>query len=277
MRIRTIKPAFFMHDGLAEQPALARLLFIGLWCAADREGRLDDNPRRLKAQILPYDDADVDEMLDGLERGGFIARYEADGRRLIAIHGFARHQVVSPREPASELPAIPTGYKKALSKQCLSTVEALPEHCLDNAEAMLGLAGREGKGREQEGKDLALVDARAVVPCSSTVKARPRETWLTPWLDAWREAVGGNLPPGRAAKALGGIRAEADALDAWREYLSRTEARFASPEAFAARWRAFVPGTVDLRADDLATHNARAAAAGLALYRRQKAERGGVA
>jgi len=34
---------------------LARLLYPGLWMLADREGRLEDRPLRIKAEILPYD------------------------------------------------------------------------------------------------------------------------------------------------------------------------------------------------------------------------------
>jgi hypothetical protein len=29
-----------MHDDIAKLPALTRLFFIGLWCAADRDGRM---------------------------------------------------------------------------------------------------------------------------------------------------------------------------------------------------------------------------------------------
>ena len=52
-RARNLKPSFFTNDILAEVPALGRLLFQGLWCVADREGRLADRPRKLKAEILP--------------------------------------------------------------------------------------------------------------------------------------------------------------------------------------------------------------------------------
>src|SRR5215475_4054471 len=78
-RIRTIKPAFFDNEELAALPSLTRLFFIGLWTVADREGRLEDRPLRLRAQILPYDEADADAMLTQLDRAGFIQRYTVDG------------------------------------------------------------------------------------------------------------------------------------------------------------------------------------------------------
>jgi len=42
MRSRNIKPGFFKNEIIAEMPTETRLLFIGLWLLADREGRLED-------------------------------------------------------------------------------------------------------------------------------------------------------------------------------------------------------------------------------------------
>ncbi len=54
-RTRQISPKFFKHEDLCALSPLHRLLFEGMWCEADREGRLEDRPRRLKAEILPFD------------------------------------------------------------------------------------------------------------------------------------------------------------------------------------------------------------------------------
>ncbi|HGL4641597.1 TPA: hypothetical protein ACKFAW_004883, partial [Enterobacter hormaechei] len=67
------------NEDLAELDPLARLLFIYLWMLADREGRLEDRPKRIKAEALPYDNVDADLMLDDLAKAGFIHRYEAAG------------------------------------------------------------------------------------------------------------------------------------------------------------------------------------------------------
>ncbi len=91
-RARNLKPGFFLNDELAECDPLARLLFAGLWCIADREGRLEDRPKRIKAEILPYDDCDVDKFLNDLQSHGFIKRYEVDGKRYIQIINFKKHQ-----------------------------------------------------------------------------------------------------------------------------------------------------------------------------------------
>ncbi len=107
MRARNIKPGFFKNDVLGEVEPLARVLFIGLWCLADRAGRLADRPRKIKAEILPYDDCDVERLLDALDRQGFIVRYQAAGERYLWIPGFLRHQNPHPRETASSIPAPP--------------------------------------------------------------------------------------------------------------------------------------------------------------------------
>lgn len=104
-RARNIKPGFFTNDVLAECSALARILFQGLWCHADREGRLEDRPRKLKAEILPYDECDIDELLCQLEKRGFIIRYSHDAERFIQVVNFCKHQNPHVKESESTIPA----------------------------------------------------------------------------------------------------------------------------------------------------------------------------
>lgn len=104
-RSRNIKPAFFKNEALAECSPLSRLLFAGLWCLADREGRLEDRPKRIRAELLPYDDGSVDAILDELQSAGFILRYIADGKRFIQVLNFAKHQNPHHREVSSIIPA----------------------------------------------------------------------------------------------------------------------------------------------------------------------------
>ena len=75
-RIRSIKPEFFKHEDLSELPAMVRLLFIGLWTQSDRAGRLEDRPKRIKVEVFPYEDFDVEEGLSLLKARGFIERYQ---------------------------------------------------------------------------------------------------------------------------------------------------------------------------------------------------------
>ena len=43
-RARNIKPGFFKNELLVGLPYEYRLLFIGLWTIADRDGRFEDRP-----------------------------------------------------------------------------------------------------------------------------------------------------------------------------------------------------------------------------------------
>ncbi len=104
-RARNIKPGFFSNDALVELPFETRLLFIGLWTLADREGRLEDRPKRIRAQLFAYDAVNCDEMLDALAAAGFIERYSVDGFKCVQIINFLKHQVPHHKEAASELPA----------------------------------------------------------------------------------------------------------------------------------------------------------------------------
>ena len=107
MRARNIKPGFFKNEELAAKDPLARILFQGLWCMADREGRLEDRPARIRAEILPYDSCDIESLLTSLASGEdpFILRYESEGRRFIQVVHFSRHQNPHWREGKSSIPA----------------------------------------------------------------------------------------------------------------------------------------------------------------------------
>ncbi|MDI3298249.1 MAG: phage replication protein [Bacillota bacterium] len=104
-RARSLKPGFFKNEDLASLDPLARLLFAGLWTLADREGRLEDRPKRIKVEVLPYDECDVDGLLWALHRAGFILRYEVAGARYIQVVNFKKHQTPHIKEPASVIPA----------------------------------------------------------------------------------------------------------------------------------------------------------------------------
>ncbi len=104
-RTRTIKPETFDDPELCALPALTRWLFVGLWTQADREGRLRDEPQRLKTRLLPYDPrADVDAMLTALATAGLVIRYEVAAEAYIQIRSFTRHQPIHPAEKKSEIP-----------------------------------------------------------------------------------------------------------------------------------------------------------------------------
>lgn len=109
-RSRNIKPGFFTNDVLGELPALTRLLFAGLWTICDRDGRVEDRPKKIRAEVLPYDMCDAEAMLQELEKNGFISRYEASGTRVIQVLAWEKHQNPHIKEAASLLPS-PGGFQ----------------------------------------------------------------------------------------------------------------------------------------------------------------------
>ncbi|MCR6546414.1 DnaD domain-containing protein [Dehalobacterium formicoaceticum] len=104
-RSRNIKPGFFLNDKLAEIAPLGRILFAGLWTIADREGRLEDRPKRIKAELLPYDDCDVDGLLEDLHQQGLIQRYQVEGNAYVWVINFNKHQNPHKNEIESTIPA----------------------------------------------------------------------------------------------------------------------------------------------------------------------------
>lgn len=147
MRIRTIKPEFFLHEGLFEAELTSqlplRVAFAGLWCAADREGRFKWKPRQLGIQILPYDNVEFSRVLDALVTRGFVVKYTSEGCEYGVIPGFKTHQIINNRETPSNLPP-PTleALNQAGSDAC-GTREPREGHA-DTGERK----GKEGKGRE---------------------------------------------------------------------------------------------------------------------------------
>jgi len=110
-RRRFLSPEFFKDEDLATLPFEARLLYAGLWCYADRDGRLEDRPKYLKAEIFPYDRIDVEKLLSLLSNPTlpdrplkvFIRRYAIEGKQLIDIPEFLKHQSPHHHEPESKL------------------------------------------------------------------------------------------------------------------------------------------------------------------------------
>lgn len=150
MRIRTIKPEFFKHDGIAALPAITRILFVGLWSLADCEGRLEDRPKRIKAEVLPYDEIDVESALSDLARAGFIVRYSNSDLKLIEVVSFKNHQRISGKEAEVE-----SKYPHYQDDGSSINGEATGKHSGSTCEAP-GSAGREGKGKERKGDAIPL-------------------------------------------------------------------------------------------------------------------------
>ena len=127
-----------------------RLLFIGLWTLADKEGRLEDRPKRIKAELFPYDNLEIDTLLSRLQSAGFITRYEVGEMKVVQVSNFSKHQRITGSEvdTVSDYPPPPQGNN-------------LETH--GNTEETPWTTGREGKGtgRERKGKDIGSGDPGA--------------------------------------------------------------------------------------------------------------------
>ena len=135
-RIRTIKPEFFTSESVCNCSPLARLMFIGLWCEADREGLLPWKPKTIKIRYLPTDNCDIDELSQELIDEGMITIHSDEKGEICQIPAFGYHQVINNRERESDLSS--------------RVVHASPRVKAEGREGRKEGKGREGKGREQE-------------------------------------------------------------------------------------------------------------------------------
>jgi hypothetical protein len=159
-RIRTIKPDFFFDEDLARLTPADRLAYIGLWCYADREGRLEDRPAHLRAVLFPYEPkVDIEAILARLARH-WITRYEADGRKYIQINPFEKHQVPHIKERASTIPA-----------PCLHSAGTIPAPQEGKGRELGRELGREGNGNAEQAVAVALVPSSPfpVTPAQTAV------------------------------------------------------------------------------------------------------------
>lgn len=107
-RARNIKPGLFTNDELAEHNCpLGRLLFIGLWCLADHKGDLEWKAKRIKIQLLPYDDCNVEQLAINLDKSRFVTFYSDGKKTYLRINNFEKHQNPHPNEKkkGSDVPA----------------------------------------------------------------------------------------------------------------------------------------------------------------------------
>lgn len=174
-RIRTIKPEFFFHEGLADLPFEARLAFIGLWTVADRDGRFVWRPKTLKAQVFPHDsNVDFEKILKLLVEGGFVEKYEVDHVWYGCVIKFTLHQKIDKtNERESQLPPSPNQQKlEGVQTQKLDeskTSASLEEDESKTNSSRGQVQGKERKGKEGKGR------GKETEGKGSTVTTMPRE------------------------------------------------------------------------------------------------------
>lgn len=225
-RSRNIKPGFFTNDDLGELEPLARLLFAGMWTIADRSGRLEDRPKKIKAEVLPYDNCDAEAFLAQLAERGFILRYEAVGKRFIQILAWGKHQNPHCKEAASTIPA-PDGHvdeqEEEQVKHGASTVQAQVEHSplperaglipdslnlIPDSSPLIPSEKKAARAPRKPAADAAVslsasdLAAEGVDPqhAKDWRKARKSPITVTAWDDLKAEAAKAGVSPGEAVR-----------------------------------------------------------------------------
>lgn len=112
-RSRNIKPGLFDDEILGEADPIYTVLFCGLWTVADKEGRLEDRPMRIRKQILGYRNVDVNLLLDWLNVESYLIRYQVEGRKYIQILNWGKHQNPHYKEADSDIPEYVKGSEVA--------------------------------------------------------------------------------------------------------------------------------------------------------------------
>ena len=96
-RNRMIKPEFWEDDKIAECSPMVRLLFVALWNFADDQGYLEYRPKWIKTKCLPYDDAEIEPLIDQLLKVGCLS--ERNG--ILWIKNFLKHQKIDRPNPSN--------------------------------------------------------------------------------------------------------------------------------------------------------------------------------
>ena len=209
-RSRNIKPAFFENDLLAECSPLARLLFAGLWCLADRNGVLEDRRRRIKAQILPYDDCNIVELVDELIERKFVQKIKREGVDYLWVVEFQKHQNPHRNEESKHFDPNSEPLAPKPEGSGADTEDAPEQHPSDPADSLLliddSLSLNDEGGSSESDQTTATPDdvlaafnkafgqqARMTDARRKTLTTRLKETW---WRTNWQKAIdkGKNLP-----------------------------------------------------------------------------------
>lgn len=117
---------------------------------------MEDRPKRLKADIFPYDDLDFEALLRDLAVEGFIIRYVVDGQKCICIpeDSWDKHQRPRKDEHESVLPSVSYATETYSSLSSDGTVTA---QCVGNREN--GIGNRKVWNREVGGVEDTSADA----------------------------------------------------------------------------------------------------------------------
>lgn len=261
-----IAPAFFKHADLYDAEVSSgfplRVAFAGLWTVADRRGVFPWS-RNVKPDVLPYDGCDMLAVLEALAAGGFVRKYEVDGKWYGVVPTLGKHQHFHKDEKPNTLPAPPEpGADNGAGDgggNSGSTGLALGKHRARTGQA----PGQRAKSTEANGRlstsDIRLANSKEHQPSHQPPQQPERPPPLTrapkppapgkdafdlaPYLAAHASRFPGSIvSAGRLGKALKPLEAQHGAVETlarWKVFLA--EKGELGPEYFARTWSEWGP------------------------------------
>jgi hypothetical protein len=213
-RARNIKPGFYENEELGACSMEARLCFPALWQLADRDGRLEDRPLRIKGFAFRYDSIEIEPLLQELADHGFILRYRVADQSLIQVITFAKHQNPHHREAPSTLPAPPGWAPEAAKPEAQGSchdgeAQGQPEASPGPAQGQPEAKGPCKGGQAVLNPESGFLNPDSLNPSSSSADHR-----------ADGSAVAAKPKRARATKAL------APTADTWEAYRSAYAERY---------------------------------------------------
>ena len=193
-RIRTIKPEFFTSEDIVALSPHARLLYIALWCEADKEGRMTWKPNTFKLRYLPGDAVDIQVLATELVQSGLVVLY---GDGYAVIPKFRLHQHINPRESDSQLPE-PDASASGLAQT--GTRAARVGHASARVDDAQG--GREGKGKEGDIGAIAPVADKAATPPAGGLPKVPIDQVLSAYHEILPDLPQAKIMDDRRRKAI---------------------------------------------------------------------------
>lgn len=193
-RIRTIKPEFFTSEDIVALSPHARLLYIALWCEADKEGRMTWKPNTFKLRYLPGDAVDIQVLATELVQSGLVVLY---GDGYAVIPKFRLHQHINPRESDSQLPE-PDASASGLTQT--GTRAARVVHASARVDDAQG--GREGNGKEGDIGAIAPVADKAATPTAGGLPKAPIDQVLSAYHEILPDLPQARIMDDRRRKAI---------------------------------------------------------------------------
>lgn len=209
-RIRTVKPELARHELLfdAERETGLPLRFgwVMLFTVCDREGRFRWLPRRLKPDVLPYEDVDFSRVLDAWLTRGLLVKYRVGDAWYGCIPTWRKHQSVNHRESPSELPSLEDAEEVVEQKQELTDASATRH---GRAGACPGNSRGEGEGEGELEREDSVVSSLRSETTDAGRGNGASDTDATIWTHGVNWLRGAGVAERQARSELGKLRKRA--------------------------------------------------------------------